>query len=55
MLLVTGYADAVATGAGPMGGGVQVMAKPFTVGALAARVEGIINAEAIEGREMPVA
>jgi len=43
VLFVTGYAESTAMGGGPMGQGMQVMTKPFAVGALAARVQGIIS------------
>ena len=43
VLFVTGYAESTAMGGGPMEQGMQVMTKPFAVGALAARVQGIIS------------
>ena len=42
VLFVTGYAEAGAAG-GLMGGGMEVMAKPFAVGTLASRVQGILG------------
>ncbi len=43
VLFVTGYAESAAMGSGAMGPGMQVMTKPFAVGVLAARVQGIIS------------
>ncbi len=43
VLFVTGYAESAALGSGQMEPGMQVMTKPFAVGALAARVQGIIS------------
>jgi len=43
VLFVTGYAESAAMGSGPVEPGMQVMTKPFAVGALAARVQGIIS------------
>ena len=43
VLFVTGYAESAAMGSGQMEAGMQVMTKPFAVGALAARVQGIIS------------
>jgi CheY-like chemotaxis protein len=41
VLFITGYAESAAIGNGLVESGMQVMTKPFTVGALAARVQGI--------------
>ncbi len=43
VLLVTGYAEAAATGNGLLGQDMEVMTKPFAVDALAARVRGMIG------------
>ena len=43
VLFVTGYAENVALGSGPMERGMQVMTKPFAMDVLAARVQGIIG------------
>jgi len=45
VLFVTGYADSVAVGYGQMEPGMQVMTKPFALGALAARVQGILTVD----------
>jgi len=44
VLFVTGYAESVAFGNGQMEPGMQVMTKPFTLNALAAKVQGIVAA-----------
>ncbi len=44
VLFVTGYAESVAVGNGQMEPGMQVMTKPFTLAALAAKVQGIVAA-----------
>ena len=44
VLFVTGYAETAAVGNGHMERGMQVMTKPFAVGALTARVAGMISA-----------
>jgi PAS domain S-box-containing protein len=43
VLLVTGYAEAAATGHGLLDQGMEVMTKPFAVDALTARVQGMIG------------
>ena len=43
VLFMTGYADTVVVGNGSLGQGMQVMTKPFALGALAARVQGIMS------------
>jgi CheY-like chemotaxis protein len=43
VLFITGYAEGVVVGNGLMDEGMQVMTKPFTLDALAARVQGIIS------------
>ncbi len=43
VLFITGYAESVAASDGQMGPGMQVMTKPFTVAALAAKVQGMIR------------
>ncbi len=45
VLFVTGYAESVAASNGQMEPGMQVMIKPFSLDALAARVQGIIPVE----------
>jgi len=42
VLFVTGYAESVAASDGRMEPGMQVMTKPFSLGALAAKVQGIV-------------
>jgi len=44
VLFVTGYAESVAFGNGQMEPGMQVMTKPFSLNALAAKVQGIVAA-----------
>jgi PAS domain S-box-containing protein len=43
VLFITGYAEGAVVGNGLMDEGMQVMTKPFTLDALAARVQGIIS------------
>ncbi len=43
VLFITGYADRVAVGNGQMEPGMQAMAKPFALDALAAKVQDMIN------------
>ena len=43
VLFITGYAEGAAVGNGLMDEGIQIMAKPFTLDALAAMVKGIIS------------
>jgi PAS domain S-box-containing protein len=45
VLFVTGYAESVAASNGQMEPGMQVMIKPFSLDALAARVQGIVSVE----------
>ncbi len=43
VLFITGYAESVAAGNGLMEQGMQVMAKPFALAALAAKIQGILG------------
>jgi PAS domain S-box-containing protein len=43
VLFITGYAESAAVGKGRMEQGMEIMTKPFTVDALAARVHGLIS------------
>ena len=43
VLFITGYADSVVVGKDTLEGGMQVMTKPFTLDALAARVQVLMN------------
>ena len=43
VLFITGYAENAAVGNGLVAQGMQVMTKPFTLDALAARIQGIIG------------
>jgi len=43
VLFVTGYAESVAASNGQMEPGMHVMAKPFSLDALAARIQGIVS------------
>ncbi len=47
VLFVTGYAAAAAVGNGHLDSGMQVITKPFTLGALASKVEGVLMNGAI--------
>ena len=50
VLFVTGYAESVAASNGRMEPGMQVMTKPFSLEALAAKVQGIVAANQLEVR-----
>ncbi len=50
VLFVTGYAETVAGSNGRMEPGMQVMTKPFSIGALAAKVQGIVVANQVDVR-----
>ena len=50
VLFVTGYAESVAASDGRMEPGMQVMTKPFSLDALAAKVQGIVAADQLEVR-----
>ncbi|MGI4940106.1 MAG: ATP-binding protein [Janthinobacterium lividum] len=53
VLFVTGYADAAAVGDGLLDTGMQVMTKPFTVEALAAKIEGMMALQLDGGATPP--